>query len=319
MATYLDLVAQQQLNKRGLALESLLAMSDELINLFEWRAPSTDLYDEVSVDSWIIDGISPRQINQGYTTLHLGTGSMLRFPITPYGGVDPIDPKLQQMQPDRFNLIAKRAARAIPIEWANSILDPLKLGTATDTIESLPAYCAKMQRTISAGTNGGALNLMHLDQLVMMCRRVANKAFFLVPDKLFARLSQLTRNQAIAGNMSLGIGELGSPVLSYNGIPIYGAGKTVYNKDRLDFNETMGTATDTGSIYLIYTGDEGVYGTRQALRETLTAQQYVLLADGTYAPQIIHGIEQPLGISYASPYAVARLAGIKNIKIVDEV
>jgi hypothetical protein len=134
---------------------------------------------------------------------------------------------------------------------------------------------------------------------------------------MLARLSQLARNQTISGNISMTLDSFGAPVLLYNGIPIVTAGKTVSNVDRIAFNETTGTNNETSSIYLIYTGTEGVSGLRQPLTDTLSTQQYSLLADGTYAPQVIHEISQPLGISITTPYAVMQLKGITDAKFVD--
>ncbi len=315
---YLTLTLQQSASPRTRSLEWAVTQSEELITRFEWSEPSHEEYEETIIDNWAIDGVSERLVNQGFTKLHTSGGATIRFPVTSHGGVDVIDPKIKTIDPSRHDKVSKQAAHAIGINWANSILDPAKVGTATDTLVSLPAYCANMGRQYIPAANGGALNLIYLDRMIQMTSKVSDKPFFLVGDKMFARLSQLTRNQTIAGNMSMAQDSLGLPILMYNRIPIYGAGKTVRNQERIDFNETVGTEDESTSIYLIWTGKEGVYGLRRPLTDELNAKQYQLLPDGTYAPQLIHEIQQPLGIAIATPSSIVQLKGITDDPIVDE-
>lgn len=317
MADYLSLTVQQTADPRSRGLEWTLAQAEELITRFEWKQPSDVLFDEVYLDSWAVSGIKPRHVNQGFMQLYSSGGGKAHFNVVSYGGVDVIDPKQQAIQPNHFDTMSKKAARSIAIEWANSILDPTKVGSDSESITSLPAYCANMGRTYVPAANGGALNLIYFDRMLQMTRRVSDKVFFLVGDKMMARLSQLTRNQAISGNMSMTQDAFGKPLLMYNSIPIYGAGKTVDNRERIDFNETVGTSNVTSSIYLIYTGDEGVYGLRSALTDELNTKQYVMLPNGSFAPQLIHEVQQPLGIAVATPYSIVQLRGITDSPIVD--
>lgn len=320
MATYLELTQEQQAEPRSAALEWLVAESEQLINYFDWREPSNSMWDEKDVDGWGVEGINSRRINQGFTRMYSAGGrSKLIFPLTNYGGVDVVDPMVVDLEStSRHDRVSKKAARSIGIKWANNLFDATKTGGDKDAMVSLPSYCENMGRVMTpAPTAGAPLNLIWLDQMIQACRRVTNKSFFIVSDKMMTRLSQLARNQAIAGNISMTMDELGAPVIMYNKIPIVTAGKTVENVDRLDYNETTGTSDETTSIYLVYTGDEGVSGLRKPLTDTISNQQYTLLADGSFAPQIIHEVAQPLGIAITTPYAVMQLKGITDAKFVD--
>lgn len=320
MATYLELTQAQQVNPRNSALEWLVAQSEQLVNYFEWQEPSHSMWHEQDADGWGVEGINARKVNQGFTRVYTANGATkLVFPLTNYGGVDVVDPMIVDYESTaRHDRVSKKAARSIGIKWANNLLDPLKTGNDKDAMVSLPAYCANMGRVFNpAPTAGSPLNLIWLDQMIQECRRVTNKAFFIVGDKMMTRLSQLARNQTIAGNISMTMDEFGAPVIMYNKIPIVTAGKTVENVDRLDYNETTGSSNVTTSIYLVYTGDEGVSGLRKPLTDVISTQQYSLLADGSYAPQIIHEVAQPLGIAIATPYAVMQLKGITDAKFVD--
>lgn len=320
MATYIELTQDQQADPRSAALEWLVSQSEQLINYFDWREPSHSMWDEQDVDGWGVDGISARRLNQGFTRMYTSGGrTKLIFPVTTYGGVDVVDPKVIDLESaNRHDTISKKAARSIGIQWANNLFDPTKTGADKDAMISLPVYCENMGRVLNpAPTAGSALNLIWLDQMIQACRRVTDKAFFLVSDKLMTRLSQLARTQTIAGNISQTVDSFGTPIIMYNKIPIYTVGKTVDNIDRVDFNETVGTNDETTSIYLVYTGQEGVSGLRKPLTDTISSQQYSLLSDGSYAPQIIHEVAQPLGVAISTPYAVMQLKGITDDKIVD--
>ena len=313
MATFLDLSSQQQVNDRAIALEWLVNDTEKLIQLFDWQAPNEYPFShKVSQYSYTSIGVAPRRINEGFRTAKLGKTTYNYFPIQEYGVVDTVDPDILQAEPNRTEEVSIAAAREIGVKWANRLFDPNATGASDESMVGLPYYCDTFNRVMELAPDGRALSLLDLNRAIRECRQVTNNAFFLVPDAMFNWFSQLKNTQTISGNIAMTQDDLGRPITTFAGIPLISTGRTIDNIDRQTFNEDQGINENTTSIYLVYTGLMGVYGLRSPLTDTIDSSQYLQLTNGTYAPVVIHGVHQKLGIAINNPYSVLRIKGITD-------
>jgi len=156
-------------------------------------------------------------------------------------------------------------------------------------------------QTISAGTNGAALTLSMLDDLLT---KVPNQA-----DAILMR--RTTANAVRALYRSLGgalpetamLSEFGNSLLTHNGIPIL-------ESDYLPAGEAQGTAPNTTSIYAVRFGGDGLsglYGGPDAgmVVESVGTHQ-------TKDSEIIR-LKWYAGMVLHSTRSVARLQGITNV------
>jgi hypothetical protein len=170
----------------------------------------------------------------------------------------------------------------------------------TKSFDGLQKMVAVAQ-TINAATNGAALTLAMLDQLL---DQVPNGADALVmrPGTIRAYRSLLYTTGGITPAM-VEIPNFGQPVLGHNGVPIL-------RNDFLPADETLGTGTNLCSIYAVrlneLDGMHGLFGGRDAglrIEEVGTVQN-------KDADRI--RIKWYCGLALKSTKSLARLQGVTN-------
>ncbi len=109
--------------------------------------------------------------------------------------------------------------------------------------------------TTYAGTNGAALNLGMLDEIITDCEG-DNKVLWM-NESIYLSIQKLARTKSNVNFMPNNFGEY---VLTFNNIPIEMAGKKADNTQILLFDETRGTSDVTSSVYCTAFGDDGVQG-----------------------------------------------------------
>lgn len=193
-------------------------------------------------------------------------------------------------------LKAKAMARTFQGSVVNgdSVANPKEFdGLRALTVES---------QTIAAGTNGGALTLAQLDQLV---DSVPNGPDFIMM-RSATRRAFVAQLRAAGGNTGqlLQHPNFDTPVLQHNGVPI------VIN-DYLPIDEVQGTATATTSVYAVRANEmdglHGLYG-GDAVGIRVESIGTVQNKDAVRTR-----LKWYCGMALKSTRSVARLKGITNV------
>lgn len=100
---------------------------------------------------------------------------------------------------------------------------------------------------VNAGTNGNVLSLSMLDELIDAVDGGAN--LLIMSAEMRRKFKALL--QAQGGYIESEYDAFGRPVVTYGGVPIRTIGKDNAGAEILGFDETQGTATDTGSVYAL--------------------------------------------------------------------
>jgi hypothetical protein len=175
--------------------------------------------------------------------------------------------------------------------------------------DGLQKRCVNSQLISNGSTSGGdPLSLANLDNLI---EQVPGANVIMIPRALRPRFTAAMRNQAIAGNITQTVSDIGRPLTFYNGIPLLPAYPENDGVDPLGFNEAAaGGGSTAASIYAARIGD-GYFrmiqnGTMEVrdLGELQTAPVMRSRVEWLVSPVVEHG------------RAVARLFGISNAPIV---
>ncbi|MEH7116903.1 major capsid protein [Neobacillus vireti] len=248
-----------------------------------------------------LPGIAFRGVNEGYVE-SAGVINQLSEGLTILGGDVDVDKFLAQTRGNVNDLRAiqtEMKSKALALEWTKTFF---KGDSATDAnaFDGLEKRVTGSQ-LIKAGDNGATLTLTMLDELI--------DAVEGEPDVLF--MSKAMRReikkllQASQHYIESGEDSFGRPVATYGGIPIRvietdGAGNEI-----LGFNEVMGTANGTASIYAVKFGaDQYVSGLRNG---SVNVRD---LGEIDAKPVFRTRIEFYSGVAVFHPRAVARLAGV---------
>lgn len=157
-------------------------------------------------------------------------------------------------------------------------------------------------QTINAGTNGAALNLSALDQLI---DAVPNRPDFLMM-RSGTRRAFVAQLRAAGGNTGAMIQHpnFDVPVLAHNGVPV------IVN-DYLPGNETLGTGTNLCSVYAVRANEldglHGLYG-GDAVGMRIEAIGTVQNKDAVRTR-----VKWYCGLALKSTKSMARLAGVSNV------
>lgn len=155
-------------------------------------------------------------------------------------------------------------------------------------------------QVLSAGTNGGVLTLELLDELV---DSVSGTPSILLMNKATRRKArQLARD---VNALTITTDQLGRELDGYAGIPFGVIEGDETGADILGFNETVGTATNTASIYACRFGADSFHGIQTG---PISVRD---LGEVDDKPALRTRIEWYSGIVIKHPRAAARLKGIK--------
>lgn len=218
------------------------------------------------------------------------------------GDVD-VDKFLNETQSDTEDQLGTQIAlksKAMARTFQNSVVN----GNATANpkeFDGLRALVAAGQ-TLSTATNGGALNLTQLDELV---DAVPNGPDFIMM-RSGTRRAYVSQLRAAGGNTGAMIQHpnFDVPILAHNGVPI------VVN-DFLPADETLGTGTNLCSVYAVRANEldglHGLYGGDAAgirLESIGTVQN---------KDAIRTRVKWYCGLALKSTKSVSRLAGVTNV------
>ena len=118
-----------------------------------------------------------------------------------------------------------------------------------------------------AAVNGAVLSLSDLDTLIASCEGNDKVLWASLP--VYLSIQKKVRTSANVNYLPNNFGQF---VLTYNGIPIMLAGKTVAGDQILDFSETKGSSSVATSIYCTSFDGDGVVGTQ-------TSQMHTIITD----------------------------------------
>lgn len=198
-------------------------------------------------------------------------------------------------------------SRSIALEWDNTFfsgdthVNPLQFDGIRTRIQG--------NQLLVAGTNGAALTLDMLDQLLDLVVVDASKLLYM--NRVIRRkITALAR--AATGTVRVSIPSLdsyGKQVVSYDDVPILIVERTDDGSTLLDYTETTGSSNVTASIYCLSMGDEErLFGLMGAGGDMDVED----LGVSELAPGKIGRAELYPGIAIAHPRCVARLKGVLN-------
>lgn len=216
-------------------------------------------------------------------------------PLRIIGGDADVDNFLQQTYADPNDLeavVIESRAKAVAHRWSQSFITG-DSGTNAKEFNGIRQLVPGSQ-TLSMGTNGGALTLDKMDELIDLVKPGK-------PDMLFMskrtrrKLSSLRRS---SGNLlETDVDAFGRRALFYDGIPLL-------VDDFMPEDEALGTGTDLSSIYALKLGASGVMGLENS------GIQVVRVGDLETKDATRHRIKWYASMAVFSELGVARLQGI---------
>lgn len=218
------------------------------------------------------------------------------------GDVD-VDKFLQETMSDTNDQLAVQLAqkvKAMARTYQNAVVNGDNTANAK-AFDGMAKLVAPSQ-TIEAGTNGAALTLSMLDQLV---DAVPNKPDFIVMRRSTRRAYTALLRAANGNNGAMiQLPNFSVPMLAHNGVPIL-------VNDFLPGNETVGSNSNTCSIYAVRANEadglHGLYGGSTAglrIEDIGTVQN----KDATRMR-----VKWYCGLALKSTKSLARLSGITNV------
>jgi hypothetical protein len=156
-------------------------------------------------------------------------------------------------------------------------------------------------QVLSAGTNGATLTLTMLDELIDSIQGEADALFVSKPMRREIKRVLQANNAYSESDFDA----FGRRVMSYGGVPIRVIEQDNVGNEILGFNETQGTATNTGSIYAVKFGAEqfvsGLQSSGIDVRDLGELQE---------KPVYRTRVEWYAGMAVFHPKAAARLSGV---------
>lgn len=217
------------------------------------------------------------------------------------GGDVDVDRFIQQT---RSNINDQRAVQtALKVKALSRFFDSMVINgdsaVQANGFDGLKKLVGGTSQEIVAGANGADLTLAMLDELL----DAVGDASALVMSKAMRRKVKALL-QASSHYIENGTDDFGRQVMMYNGTPIQILGVDNKGAEILDFNETQGTGTTTGSIYAVRYGEDGFAGV------TNGGVMVDDLGEIAEKPVFRTRIEFYSGIAMFGADSVARLKGI---------
>jgi hypothetical protein len=218
------------------------------------------------------------------------------------GDVD-VDKFLEETMSDTEDQLATQIAlkaKGMARVFQNSVVNGNN-GTNAKEFDGMTAMVTGGQ-TIVAGTNGAAMTLTMLDQLV---DQVPNKPDFLVM-RSGTRRAYMSLVRATGGTnaVMVQLPNFGKPVLTHNGVPIL-------INDFLPGTETTGSSSATCSVYAVRANElDGLHGLYGGSKAGIRVENIgtVQNKDATRTR-----LKWYCGMALKSTKSLARLSGITNI------
>jgi hypothetical protein len=247
-----------------------------------------------------LPGIAFRGINESYDE-STGVINQLSDPLKIVGGDLDIDAALIAWSAGSNDTRAIHDAmkvKALSLTHLKTVFD----GDSTANVKEFDGLNARLtgNQVIGAGTNGAVLTLEMLDSL---CDAVAGSPTLLLMNKpLRQKIRQLARS---VNALTIAKDDLGREVDMYYGVPFAIVEEDATGADILGFDETQGTATNTGSIYAVKLGAGAMFGAQTA---PISVRD---LGELQSKPAFRTRVEHYSTIVLEHPKAAARLKGIK--------
>ncbi|HEX8342216.1 MAG TPA: phage major capsid protein [Tepidisphaeraceae bacterium] len=245
--------------------------------------------------------VTTRAIGGEYTETN-GTPVRVSEPLAIMGGMIKVDNQIWNKKGgETLRREAEGMSRSAGLFFDQLFFDGDIAGTATQ-FDGLNVRLTGNQ-VISAGTNGAAVTLTMIDDLVAAVRGNDSGKTLLMNRKNRLRIKQLQ----VAAGTNVTIAELGGAAGSYGGVPIIEIEEGQTNNAILGFDETQGSSTVTSSIYCVrfgrMTDDEDVQG--------LIGSEFMNVSyQGLRGTQHYSVLDANLGIAQFHPEAAARLKGV---------
>ena len=186
-------------------------------------------------------------------------------------------------------------------------------GDSTSDVNAFDGIQARIpsgsSQLITNSTNGGALSLDKLDELIDSVDETVGSPILIMNRTLRRRLSAAGRVASATGNLRWDADSLGRQQYSYSGVPVIDLDTDAAGDDILQFNETTGSGSTNSSIYCICPGPQGV---------TLISNGGIQTRDlGELDAKPVRRIrlEAYLGMAVFHPRSIARLEGITNAAV----
>jgi len=170
---------------------------------------------------------------------------------------------------------------------------------------------ASTTQYVDAGTNGAALSLAMLDDLIDRVDAHDGGKVLLCNKKIGRLLSAASRSASVGGFVSNDINEFGQKVMSYQGVPLVFLNMDNTGAQILPFTETKGNSSVTTSIYCVQPG-EGYFHLIQGLNGIDVRD----LGEIDTAPVLRTRCDWSLGMVVEHGRSVARLAGVLDSAVV---
>lgn len=247
-----------------------------------------------------LPGVAFRGFNQGYTD-SAGVINPATESLTILGGDSDYDVAQVKMGVGGSNTRAiydGLKAKSMALTWLRTFIDG---DTAVDAnaFDGVNKRLDGGTQEIEAGTNGAALTLDMVDDL---CDKIIGSPSMLLMNKpTMRKLNSLARaaNQAIET-----IGEVfNRPIYGYAGVPIGIIEDDEQGNPILDFDETQGTSSVTGSMYAVRFGADMFHGIQT---EPMSIRD---LGEIDSKPAYRTRFEWYSGLVVKHPRSVARLRG----------
>jgi hypothetical protein len=248
-----------------------------------------------------LPGVGFRAVNNAYTE-SAGVVNQKSEGLVIAGGDVDVDRYIVQT---RGNVNDQRAiqtamkVKALALTWTKTFFEGDIAGDA-NSFDGLSKRLAGSQ-VLTAGTNGAALTITMLDELI--------DAVEGEPDVIFASKAMRREIKKIIqghnGYSESAYDAFGRPVMSYGGIPIRVVETDATGAEILGFDETQGTALNSASIYAVKLGPEqyvsGLQNGGISVRD---------LGEIESKPVFRTRIEWYNGMAVFHPRAAARLKGV---------
>lgn len=247
-----------------------------------------------------LPGIAFRGINESYTA-STGVINQLSDPLKIVGGDLDVDTALVAWSVGPNDTRAIHDAmkvKALSLSHLKTVFD----GDSTGNPKEFDGLNARLTggQVLSAGTNGAALTLNMLDDLV---DSVAGEPSILLMNK---KCRQVIRQLARSVNaLTIAKDDLGREIDLYYGVPFGIVEDDNEGNAILGFDETQGTANNTASIYAVKFGPGAMFGAQTA---PISARD---LGELESKPAFRTRVEHYSTIVLEHPKCAARLKGVK--------
>lgn len=250
-----------------------------------------------------LPGVGFRGVNEAYEE-SAGVVNQLSEGLVIAGGDVDVDRFIVQTRGnvnDQRAIQTEMKAKALALTWTDTFFNG-DVGANPKAFDGLKKRIQNAQ-TIEAGGNGAELEIAMLDELL---DAVQGQPDVLFCSKAMRRKIKHILQKHHAYNESV-LDAFGRPVMSYGGVPIRTIETNATGAEILDFTETMGTDSKTGSIYAVKFGAEqyvsGLQNGGMQVRD---------LGEIDTMPVYRTRIEWYNGLAVFHPKACARLKGIKK-------